>query len=207
MATKNITMQQKTAGGYDTLYPTANMTNVTGTLAIANGGTGATTAQAALAALGGLGTNGGTLNGRLTSTYAAKDSFLVSTGTANVVGYEAKRTDTGAEIMLGINANGHDEGVYSYDHNKWLVYADQNGNVVCNGKAQNVTGTVAITNGGTGATTASAARSALGAMATSGGTFTGAVTFNGNMIGRSNYTYGTSLPTAGTPGRIFFKKV
>lgn len=65
---------------------------------------------------------------------------------------------------------------------------------------------VPISNGGTGATSGSAACSNLGAMSTAGGTFTGSVRFNSTMI-LSSSDYGTSLPSAGTAGRLFFKKV
>lgn len=65
---------------------------------------------------------------------------------------------------------------------------------------------VPVSKGGTGATSVSAACSNLGAMSTAGGTFTGSVRFNNTMI-LSSYDYGTSLPSAGTAGRLFFKKV
>lgn len=70
----------------------------------------------------------------------------------------------------------------------------------------NTSGAVPVANGGTGATTASAALTNLQAMGTAGGTFTGSVRFNSTMI-LSSSDYGTSLPSAGTAGRLFFKKV
>ena len=42
-------------------------------------------------------------------------------------------------------------------------------------------------------------------VAKTGGTFTGAITFQDNII-LSSASYGTTLPAAGTPGRIFFLK-
>lgn len=65
---------------------------------------------------------------------------------------------------------------------------------------------VPISKGGTGATSASQALSNLQAMGTAGGTFTGSVRFNSTMI-LSSADYGNSLPSAGTAGRLFFKKV
>lgn len=119
---------------------------------------------------------------------------------------------------------------------------------------QSTDGIVPITQGGTGATSASAALSNLGAASLGANTFTGNQLLNNNVkirtaradgtamnllymsennniiMGSSDYTdtqpiimygnpdirgyikldgssYGTSLPTAGTAGRIFFKKV
>lgn len=65
---------------------------------------------------------------------------------------------------------------------------------------------VPVSKGGTGATSASQALSNLQAMGTAGGTFTGSVRFNSTMI-LSSADYGNSLPSAGTAGRLFFKKV
>ncbi|MBQ6503093.1 MAG: hypothetical protein IJI57_04170 [Flexilinea sp.] len=57
-------------------------------------------------------------------------------------------------------------------------YIDTAGNY--SGKAANVTGTVAVANGGTGATTAAGALSNLGALPLSGGTLTGDLLFSTN---------------------------
>lgn len=46
----------------------------------------------------------------------------------------------------------------------------------------------------------------VGALPTSGGTMTGTVTLKGIKL-TSGVDYGTTLPSAGTAGRIFFKKV
>lgn len=66
--------------------------------------------------------------------------------------------------------------------------------------------TVPVAKGGTGATTAAAALSRLGAVPLSGGKMTGALTING-LILTAGVDYGDTLPAAGTPGRLFFKKV
>ena len=108
-----------------TNFPTLNQnttgtaSNVTGTVAIANGGTGATTQQAAINALAGSQSSG---------------KYLRSDGT------NTSLTSIAAADVPTLNQN-------------------------TTGTASNVTGTVAIANGGTGATTASGALSNLGAQA------------------------------------------
>lgn len=74
-------------GSYDIIYLQSDMSNVTGTLGITNGGTGATTASAALSNIG-----AASSSHNHDSTYAAKtnvnikvDSFHSSTGTLNLV--------------------------------------------------------------------------------------------------------------------------
>ncbi|HWC96320.1 MAG TPA: hypothetical protein VG456_06220, partial [Candidatus Sulfopaludibacter sp.] len=127
--------------------------NVTGTVALANGGTGATTAAGALANLGALGVSGGTLTGTLTATQF--NGPLSGNVTGNVTG---------------------------------IVSGNLIGNVTGNvsGTAANVIGTVALANGGTGATTTAGALANLGALGLAGGTLTGPLTatqFNGNVTG------------------------
>ena len=109
-------------------FPTLNQNttgtaaNVTGTVAIANGGTGATTRQEAMDALAGAVTSG---------------SYLRGNGTDVVMS-----TIQAADVPT-LNQN-------------------------TTGTAANVTGTVAIANGGTGQTTANAAYNALSPMTTTG---------------------------------------
>ena len=77
---------------------------------------------------------------------------------------------TSVEARLYVDDTHQNHGLYStgyYDtafntNGKWMIYRDGNGNIIVNGKAENVTGVVAIANGGTGATTAPLARTALG---------------------------------------------
>jgi hypothetical protein len=102
------------------------ITNLTGTLAIANGGTGQTTRQDAMDALAGATTSGYYLRGNGTDV-----------------------------VMSAIQA----ADVPTLNQNT-------------TGTASNVTGTVAVANGGTGATTAATARTNLGATTVGGNLFT-----------------------------------
>lgn len=147
---------------------------------ISKGGTGATTAAAARTNLAVLPLAGGTLTGQLKSTYGGVGMYI-SHGTASTdCGITMKRTDTEVQMFVGVGTGGVNHGVYSNKLGKWLIYGNGT-DVICNGTATNVTGTVALAHGGTGATTAAAARTNLGITCTSlynGSLSSGSITFN-----------------------------
>lgn len=104
---------------------------------------------------------GDTMTGTLTST-ATGDAVLAVHGVSGQQAYfTAHRTDTDTKVSFGVGTAGTNHGVYSFKLGKWMVYGNAS-EVILNGTAENVSGTVAIEHGGTGATSASAARSALG---------------------------------------------
>lgn len=166
---------------------------------ISKGGTGATTAAAARTNLAVLPLAGGTVTGQVKSTYANVAGFLIEHGTASKDAcFRATRSDTGVSVYMGVGSGGTNHGVYSYKLGKWIVYADGS-NIYCNGTATNVTGTVALAHGGTGGTTAAAARTNLGIAATSlySGSLTGtnSCTFN---YGNYNFYVILGQPSSGS---------
>ena len=189
-AALDVVGDAKVSGGM-TVGGTVTAATLSGSLApsklssavpISKGGTGATTAAAARTNLAVLPLAGGTLTGQVTSNVASAQAFLVSHGTASKdCGFRATRTDTDVSLFFGVGSGGVNHGVYSTKLGKWLIYGTDS-SVICNGTATNVTGTVAIGHGGTGGTTAAAARTNLGIACTSlySGTLTGtnSCTFN-----------------------------
>lgn len=91
---------------------------------------------------------------------------VINTGKGNLATY----LDTANSGNHGLYSNGYWNGSAFVSSGKWLIYRNTsnvitvNGN--CTGTSANVTGTVAIDHGGTGATTAVAARKALCAWTT-----------------------------------------
>lgn len=163
---------------------------------ISKGGTGATTAAAARTNLAVLPLAGGTLTGQLKSTYGGVGMFL-SHGTADTdCGISMKRTDSSVQMFVGVGTGGVNHGVYSNKLGKWLIYGNGS-DIICNGTATNVTGTVTVAHGGTGATTAAAARTNLGVAVTSlySGSLTGtnSCTFN---YGNYNFYIIIGFPTS-----------
>ena len=143
------------SAGTITANLTGNATNVTGTVAIPNGGTGATTVTAARTNLG-LGTSATLNTGTIAGTVATGDhthsaattaaaGFMPATDKAKLDA--ATRSNTVSTLVLRDSLGNFEAGT---------IAANLTGN------ATNVTGTVAIPNGGTGATNAATARTNLG---------------------------------------------
>lgn len=147
---------------------TGTAANVTGIVAIANGGTGSTTASGARTALDVPSTTGG----------GASGTWSISvTGNAGTV--------TNGVVTTG-----------SYNDPTWitgLAGSKISGNI--SGNAANVTGTVAVANGGTGATDAGTARTNLSVPSTTGsgasGTWGISVTGNAGTVTNGVVTTGS----------------
>lgn len=127
-----------------------------------------------------------------TGHYFNQDVYINQPTVAKTAFYRAIRTDKGTEVAFGVGDDGLNHGVWSGKLNRWIVYANEssiylNGNALTATKLETartitanlasstagsfdgsanitvgVTGTLPIANGGTGATTAAAARTALG---------------------------------------------
>ena len=165
---------------------TGTAANVTGTVAIANGGTGETTRQAAIDALAGAVTSGQYLRGNGTdvvmSAIQAADVPTLNqntTGTAaNVTGVVAFANggtgQTTRQDAMDALAGAVTSGQYLRGNGTDVVMSAIQAadvptlNQNTTGTASNVTGTVAIANGGTGQTTQTAAFDALAPTTTKG---------------------------------------
>lgn len=147
---------------------------------ISKGGTGATTAATARTNLAVLPLAGGTLTGQLKSTYGAVGIHLEHGTASKDCGITMKRSDSEVQMFIGVGSGGVNHGVYSTKLGKWLIYGTDTA-VICNGTATNVTGTVTVAHGGTGATTAAAARTNLGVAVTS--------LYSGSLTGTSSCTF------------------
>ena len=187
---------------------TGTAANVTGTVAIANGGTGETTRQAAIDALAGAVTSGQYLRGNGTdvvmSAIQAADVPTLNqntTGTAaNVTGTVAIANggtgETTRQAAIDALAGAVTSGQYLRGNGTDVVMSAIQAadvptlNQNTTGTAANVTGTVAVANGGTGATTAANARTSLSAAASGANTDITSVALTTGKI--------TTAPTANT---------
>jgi len=129
-------------------FPTLNQnttgtaSNVTGTVAIANGGSGQTTAQAAMNAFAGSVTSGSYLRGNGTNVVMSSiQAADVPTLNQNTTGTASNITATSNSTLTTLSALS-------------LPGSQVSGNI--SGNAANVTGTVAVANGGTGLTSLTA---------------------------------------------------
>jgi hypothetical protein len=177
----NITLSTIQAADVPTLNQntTGTASNVTGTVAIANGGTGATTAAGALTALGAYAASN-------PSGYTSNTGTVTSVGgTGTVSGLSLSGTvTTSGNLTLGGTLAVTPSNFSSQTAN--TILAAPNGsagaptfralvaadvptlNQNTTGTASNVTGTIAIANGGTGQTTQTAAFDALSPSTTKG---------------------------------------
>ena len=179
---------------------------------ISKGGTGATTAAAARTNLAVLPLAGGTMTGQILKAGAGssfingRSNALIRTNSnsaaSSFFSVASVKTPSGAwdigvlgeslYFVYGTDAN-FDAGTNTTVNR----YINTSGNF--SGKAANVTGTVALANGGTGGTTAAAARTNLGIAATSlySGSLTGT---NSCTFNYGNYSFYVILgqPTSGS---------
>ena len=176
------------ASGNWAINVTGTSANVTGTVAIANGGTGAATAQLAINALAGATTAGQYLRGngtnivmsaiqaadvptlnQSTTGSAASVSVTGQTGLLTFLGLtstnRAKTVRDAADTILELGGSYTPSGTWNWT-TATATWPTFNQNTT--GTAANVTGTVAIANGGTGATTQQAAMTALAGANTAG---------------------------------------
>lgn len=110
--------------------------------------------------------SGDTMTGNLTvdRSSGTSEADIMAKGKAGTVYLYSTGSATGNRGIYCENASGTSKAV---------ITIDQSNNVTLGGRATNVTGTVAIANGGTGATTAANALTNLGAVNKAGDTMTG----------------------------------
>jgi hypothetical protein len=150
-----------------------NAANVTGTVAIANGGTGATTAALARTALDVPTRTGGDASG----TWAINVSGNAATATNGVVTTGSYSNPTWITALAGSKITGD-----------------------ISGNAGNVTGTVAVTNGGTGQTTYTNGQLLIGN--STGNTLAKATLTAGSGISISNGAGSITISATGSAGTV-----
>jgi hypothetical protein len=233
---------------------TGNAANVTGTVAIANGGSGQTTAQLAMNAFAGAVTSGSYLRGNGTNvvmnTIQAADVPTLNQNTTGSAGSVANSLTSGTGISFSAGTTYNGSAAITINNSLPMVYpgagipnstgtawgtsysTSGSGSVLAlatsptlvtpilgtpqsgdfttgtftwpmfnqntSGTASNVTGTVAIINGGTGQTTAGAAFNALSPITTTGDLILGNGTNSATRlgIGANNYVLTSNGTTA-----------
>jgi len=240
-----------------------NAANVTGTVAIANGGSGQTTAQLAMNAFAGAVTSGSYLRGNGTNvvmnTIQAVDVPTLNQNTTGSAGSVANALTSGTGISFSAGTTYNGSAAITINNSSPMVYpgagipnstgtawgtsytTSGSGSVIAlatspvfvtptlgtpisgnfstgtftwptfnqntTGTAANVTGTVAIINGGTGQTTASAGFNALSPITTTGDLILGNGTNSATRLGIGASTYvltsnGTTASWAAATGGV-----
>jgi hypothetical protein len=220
----NVVMSTIQAADVPTLNQstTGNAANVTGTVAIANGGTGATTAAAALTNLGAYAAtnpSGYTANtGTVTSVGLSVPTFLSITGSPVTTSGTLAITYSGTALPIANGGTGATTAAAAItaltgtqtagrylrsDGTNATLSAIQAADVPTlnqntTGTAASVTGTVAIANGGTGQITAGAAFNALSPVTATGDLIIGNGTNSATKlaIGPNNFILTSNGTTA-----------
>ena len=161
-----------------TASKTYNILTTKSTVTVAQGGTGATTAAAALTNLGAMGTAGGTFTGTVTmpSNSAISGSQyvnlkFVNSADGSLCGLLAGSVSNRRLYVVSYASDTSYKENYNFPKADTGLTSDKNYNILTSKTA------VTVAQGGTGATTAAAALTNLGAMPASGGEFTGYVSF------------------------------
>jgi hypothetical protein len=220
--TGNVSGSAGTAGSATTAGTATTAQNVSGTVGIGNGGTGATTAAGALANLGAISSSSAVFSGATTfnGDLQMQNNFALYGRNFAGASYKLLDVDSSNQVNLA-NIGGGSIRLLNQARNTVLVSVNDagamavsgnvtaptfNGNLAGNATtatsattAGSVSGTIAIANGGTGATTASAALSNLGGVGLNAPAFTGVPTISGVAIATQGYVTSQSYAPLASP--------